>query len=82
MSKAVAIRENNIDSYMAAVNRHPLLSRDEEFSIAKRYKDEGDVSVAHKLVVSNLRFVVKIAHEYRNYGFKPSTWSRKATSAS
>ncbi|MEC9464251.1 MAG: RNA polymerase factor sigma-32 [Myxococcota bacterium] len=70
MSKAVAIRENNIDSYMAAVNRHPLLSRDEEFSIAKRYKDEGDVSAAHKLVVSNLRFVVKIAHEYRNYGFK------------
>ena len=70
MSKAIAIRENNIDSYMAAVNRHPLLSRDEEFSIAKRYKDEGDVSAAHKLVISNLRFVVKIAHEYRNYGFK------------
>ena len=70
MSKAIAIRENNIDSYMAAVNRHPLLSRDEEFSIAKRYKDDGDVTAAHKLVVSNLRFVVKIAHEYRNYGFK------------
>jgi len=70
MSKAIAIRENNIDSYMAAVNRHPLLSRDEEFTIAKLYKDEGDVTAAHKLVVSNLRFVVKIAHEYRNYGFK------------
>jgi len=70
MSKAIAIRENNIDSYMAVVNRHPLLSRDEEFTIAKQYKDEGDVASAHKLVVSNLRFVVKIAHEYKNYGFK------------
>jgi len=70
MSKAVAIRENNIDSYMAVVNRHPLLSRDEEFTIAKQYKEDGDVTSAHKLVVSNLRFVVKIAHEYKNYGFK------------
>jgi len=70
MSKAIAVRENNIDSYMAVVNRHPLLSRDEEFTIAKQYKDEGDVASAHKLVVSNLRFVVKIAHEYKNYGFK------------
>jgi len=70
MSKAIAIRENNIDNYMAAVNRHPLLSREEEFTIAKSYKDEGDLNSAHKLVVSNLRFVVKIAHEYRNYGFK------------
>ena len=70
MSKAIAIRENNIDSYMAVVNRHPLLSRDEEFAIAKQYKDEGHVASAHKLVVSNLRFVVKIAHEYKNYGFK------------
>jgi len=69
-STALTISENNIDSYMAEVNRHPLLTRDEEMSLAYAYRDEGDVSAAHRMVVGNLRFVVKIAHEYRHYGFK------------
>lgn len=67
---ALTISENNIDSYMAEVNRHPVLSRDEEMSLAYTYRDEGDVSAAHSMVVGNLRFVVKIAHEYRHYGLK------------
>jgi RNA polymerase sigma-32 factor len=67
---ALTISENNIDSYMAEVGRHPLLSRDEERSLAYTYRDEGDVSAAHRMVVGNLRFVVKIAHEYRHYGLK------------
>lgn len=67
---ALAVSENNIDSYMAEVNRHPLLTRDEELALALAYRDNADVSAAHKMVVSNLRFVVKIAHEYRHYGFK------------
>ena len=69
-STALTISENNIDSYMAEVSRHPLLTRDEEMSLAYAYRDEGDVSAAHRMVVGNLRFVVKIAHEYRHYGFK------------
>jgi RNA polymerase sigma-32 factor len=69
-STALTISENNIDSYMAEVNRHPVLSRDEEMNLAYAYRDEGDVSAAHSMVVGNLRFVVKIAHEYRHYGLK------------
>lgn len=70
MSTSLAIRTDNIDYYIAEISKYPLLSREEEFAFARRLCDEGDISAAHKLVVSNLRFVVKIAHQYRNYGFK------------
>ncbi len=51
-------------AYMAEVQRHPLLSREEELALAQRYKDTGDLRAAAKLVASNLRLVVKLAHEY------------------
>lgn len=59
-----------LNLYIAEINRFPLLTPDEEFALAMRLKKDQDVSAAQKLIVSNLRFVVKIAHEYRNYGFK------------
>jgi RNA polymerase sigma-32 factor len=68
MTTALAVRHENIDRYFAEVSRYPLLSRDEEVALAQRYRDFGDIAAAHKLVVSNLRFVVKIAHQYRGYG--------------
>lgn len=62
--------EQSIDRYMSEINRYPLLSRDEEFALAERYSKNGDLQAAHQLVVSNLRFVVKVAHEYRGYGYR------------
>lgn len=59
-----------VNLYIAEINRFPLLTAEEEFKYAMRLKKDNDVSAAEKLIVSNLRFVVKIAHEYRNYGFK------------
>jgi len=59
-----------LNLYIAEINRFPLLTAEEEFKYAMRLKKDNDVSAAEKLIVSNLRFVVKIAHEYRNYGFK------------
>lgn len=59
-----------LDLYIAEINRFPLLTAEEEFKIAVRLKKYNDMEAAEKLIVSNLRFVVKIAHEYRNYGFK------------
>ncbi|MFA5286624.1 MAG: RNA polymerase factor sigma-32, partial [Smithellaceae bacterium] len=47
-----------------------LLTAEEEFKLAVQLKKYGNVEAAEKLIVSNLRFVVKIAHEYRSYGFK------------
>lgn len=51
--------------YMSEIMRHPLLSREEEFELAVRYRKTGDVDAAYRLVTANLRLVVKLAHEYR-----------------
>jgi len=59
-----------LELYITEINRFPLLSPEEEFKLAVRLKKYSDMAAAEKLIVSNLRFVVKIAHEYRNYGFK------------
>jgi len=61
-----------LNLYIAEINRFSLLTPEEEFKLAVRLKKYNDVAAAEKLIVSNLRFVVKIAHEYRNYGFKLS----------
>ena len=57
-------KSDPLAAYMAEVTRHPLLSREEEVALAKQYRDTGDVKAAYKLVASNLRLVVKLAHEY------------------
>lgn len=59
-----------LDLYITEINRFALLTPEEEFKLAVRLKKYNDMNAAEKLIVSNLRFVVKIAHEYRNYGFK------------
>lgn len=56
--------------YMSEVKRFPLLSREEEYALAIRLRDHGEREAAHALVTSNLRFVVKIAMEYRAYGLR------------
>lgn len=61
---------STLDIYITEINRFPLLTAEEEFKLAVRLKKYDDIEAAEKLIVSNLRFVVKIAHEYRNYGLK------------
>lgn len=58
------------DHYLAQISRFDLLSRDEEYELAVRYRRRGDLEAAHRLICANLRFVVKIANEYRAYGMK------------
>ncbi len=57
-------RLDPLQAYMAEVTRHPLLSREEEHALAVRLRETGDVKAAYRLVASNLRLVVKMAHEY------------------
>jgi RNA polymerase sigma-32 factor len=64
------VRYDPLRAYMAEVARHPVLSREEEHALAVRYQETGDVDAAYKLVASNLRLVVKIAHEYRRTAFQ------------
>ena len=54
--------------YVAEITRHPLLTVDEERRLARAYA-EGDTHAGHRLITANLRFVVKVANEYRSYGF-------------
>ena len=61
---------NSLDIYISEINRFPILTAEEEFKLAVRFKKYDDMEAAERLVTSNLRFVVKIAHEYRNYGVK------------
>lgn len=58
----------SIESYLADIGRFPLLTKDEEYALAVDYQKTRDLDAAHKLVTSNLRFVIKIAMEFRGYG--------------
>ncbi|HEU4411751.1 MAG TPA: RNA polymerase factor sigma-32 [Polyangiaceae bacterium] len=58
-------RHDPLQAYLREVQRHPLLTPDEEHQLATRYATTGDVNSAARLVTSNLRLVVKIAYEYR-----------------
>src|SRR5882724_3617822 len=62
----------NLDAYISAVNRIPLLTLEEEVSFAKRLRENGDVESAGKLVLSHLRLVVSISRQYLGYGLPHS----------
>ena len=66
LSSAVSI--GNIDSYLKWVKQIPILSAEEERELSKRFFDYEDIDAARQLILSNLRFVVKIAKGYSGYG--------------
>jgi RNA polymerase sigma-32 factor len=69
-SMQLPVVADSFEHYMSRIHRFPLLSREEERSLALRYRRDGDLEAAHTLICANLRFVVKIANEYRSYGMK------------
>lgn len=58
----------NLDAYISAVNRLPLLTHEEEQTYARQLKDNNDLDAAGRLVMSHLRLVVSIARQYLGYG--------------
>jgi RNA polymerase sigma-32 factor len=70
MNYAMPVVFDNLSLYLADIKRFPLLSADEERLLAVRFFEEKDLEAAQRLITSNLRFVVKIAGEYRSYGMK------------
>ncbi|MBS4053057.1 RNA polymerase sigma factor RpoH [Methylomonas rivi] len=56
------------DSYLSLVARMPKLSAEQEYDLAVRYRDEGDIEAARELVMANLRFVAHVARGYAGYG--------------
>ena len=64
--------EGNLSRYLAEIRKFPLLEPQEEFMLAKRWREHDDSQAAHKLVTSHLRLVAKIAMGYRGYGLPVS----------
>ena len=60
--------EPGFPPYLEEIRRFPMLERQEEYMLAKRWREHGDRGAAHKLVTSHLRLVTKIARDYRGYG--------------
>ena len=64
--------EDGMSRYFREIWRFPVLEPAEEFMLAKRWREHGDVDAAHKMVTSHLRLVAKIAMKYRGYGLPVS----------
>ncbi len=60
--------EGSLALYLQEIKKFPILTAEEEFMLARKYKEYGDTKAAHKLVTSHLRLVAKIAMGYRGYG--------------
>src|SRR5207237_3379920 len=60
--------EPGLTHYFEEIRRFPMLERQEEYMLAKRWREHGDRDAAHKLVTSHLRLVTKIARDYLCYG--------------
>ena len=64
--------QNGVSQYLREIRQFPMLERNEEFMLAKRWREHEDSEAAHRLVTSHLRLVAKIAMGYRGYGLPVS----------
>jgi RNA polymerase sigma-32 factor len=64
--------ESGLSRYLSEIRKFPLLAPEEEYMLAKRWKEHEDPQAAHRLVTSHLRLVAKIAMGYRGYGLPTS----------
>ncbi len=60
--------DSSLSAYLRRIRKFPMLEAEQEFRLAKRWREDGDVDAAHELVTSHLRLVAKIAMGYRGYG--------------
>src|SRR5512132_665610 len=65
---AVMSPEGGLSRYLSEIRKFPMLAKDEEFMLAKAWREHQDPDAAHQLVTSHLRLVAKIAMGYRGYG--------------
>lgn len=70
MTMNLPVVADSLSLYLAEIRRFPLLDAEEEKSLAISFYEDKDITAAHRLITSNLRFVVKICAEYRTYGMK------------
>lgn len=70
MVARLPIVSDSMSLYLAEIRKFPVLSEEDEHRTAVKFFEEKDLEAAHTLITSNLRFVVKVAGEYRHYGLK------------
>lgn len=70
MNVALPVVADNLSLYLTEIHKFQVLSAEEEYQLAVKFYEEKDLEAAHRLTTANLRFVVKIAAEYRSYGMK------------
>jgi RNA polymerase sigma-32 factor len=70
MNRTTSSSSSTLDQYLREINQVSLLTVEEERRLARQFRDEGNKRAGHRLVEANLRFVVKVAFEYRSYGLR------------
>jgi RNA polymerase sigma-32 factor len=68
----MVVSESNLARYLQEIRKFPMLEPEQEFMLAKRWREHNDTEAAHQLVTSHLRLVAKIAMGYRGYGLPVS----------
>jgi RNA polymerase sigma-32 factor len=68
----MVVSESNLSRYLQEIRTFPMLEPDQEYMLAKRWREHNDTDAAHQLVTSHLRLVAKIAMGYRGYGLPVS----------
>lgn len=68
INKNLPVPANSLEKYLTEISNYEIISREEESKYAEEYRNSGDLQSARKLITANLKFVVKIAMEYKNYG--------------
>jgi RNA polymerase sigma-32 factor len=68
----MVVSESNLSRYLQEIRTFPMLEPDQEYMLAKRWREHNDTEAAHQLVTSHLRLVAKIAMGYRGYGLPVS----------
>lgn len=60
--------KNSLTAYFSEINKFPMLSQEDEYMLAKRFAERGDIDAAHQLTTSHLRLAAKVALSFRSYG--------------
>jgi RNA polymerase sigma-32 factor len=68
LTKLLPVPTTSLEHYLAEISNYAILGRKEEYNLAMKYKKDGDLEAARKLITHNLRFVIKISNEYKDYG--------------
>ena len=77
--QTLPVVSDGLSFYLQQINAVPYLTEEEEFALAKRYRQEGDLMAAQQLVMSHLRYVARIARQFNGYGLATSDLIQEGT---